>query len=109
MVFSALSGKTFTGDEFVPVGDEPTAQAIAQWVRDTGGSEKVAQRVAKTGEIAMRELAPLVVQQTIEGIQVDGPMGGLLTGAGEFVGIGASAFEPRRKSTRAKRSKRRTR
>lgn len=116
LILSAMTGKTFIGDEFIPTGDEDTAQAISKFLRNAGAPESVARGVAKTGEVALRELAPLIIQQTIEGMQSDGLWGGLLSGSGEFVGVSTSSFKPRtqrgrgrRRRSRRRRSRRRSR
>ena len=103
LLASIVFGKTFTGDEFIPTGDEPTSMAIAKALSNRGVPDSVADKVGRTGQIAIRELMPLIIQQTIEGIQADGPFRGLIAGGGEFVGISTSAFEPRTKSRRKAR------
>jgi len=107
---SALFGKTFTGDEFIPTGDEPTAQALAEYAKKAGFSKTTSERIGKTGQITVRELMPLIIQQTIEGVQTDGLMGGLVSGAGEFIGVSTSSFKSRgsRKRSRDRKRKRRS-
>ena len=110
IIWDAISGKTFIGDSFVPIGDEDTAMALAKYARQAGFGDTVARRIGQTGEITQRELMPLIIQQTIEGIQADGLMGGLLSGSSEAIGVSASSFKPRTTKRRTRtRAQRRTR
>ena len=102
-LMSALFGKTVSGEDFVPLADGDTAKAVAKFIVDSGGSEKVAKNVVKTGHVAARELMPLIIQQTIESYQVDGGLGAALAFGGELTGIGASTFEPQRGRKRARK------
>jgi len=102
ILISALTGKTFMGDEFIPTGDEDTSQWLSKYAQAAGFGDTASKRIARTGTIMMRELLPLIIQQTIDGIQADGPLGGLLAGGGEFVGISTSSFKP---STYGKKAK----
>lgn len=110
LLLSAITGKTFVGDEFWSAEDEETAKIVNKKLGELGVPDRPRKHIAAGAQFTQRELVPLVFQAVIEAMQTDDPLVGLLAGAGEFIGVGTTSFdEQKRRSRRGRGRKRRGR
>lgn len=102
---SALKGTTWDYGEFIPIGDETTARAIGDTLISMGWEPHIANVIAQTGEIALRDFLPIISEQAVESLIADGPLNALLSTSTEFVGFNTQTFDPSNVRTPVKERK----